>query len=114
MHKLQDDPQATFPSEADAAADPAGACERRIDDYLEASLKKGDAFEANLGAINAGLMRIAHRFQYVLDDVLRQPPQTLAGMSEFMPGVDGYLRVVKQVDRMSQLALKLQGMNGEA
>ena len=81
---------------------------------MEASLKKGDAFEANLGAINAGLMRIAHRFQYVLHDVLRQPPENLAEMSQFVPGVDGYLRVVKQVDRMSQLALKLQGMNGEA
>lgn len=114
MHELQDDPKATFPSNADAPTDPAGVCERRIDDYLAASLQKGDAFAANLGAINAGLMRIAHRFQTVLGEVMRQPPETLAEMSEFMPGIDGYLRVVKQVDRMSQLAMKLKGVNGDA
>ena len=40
-------------------------------------------------------MLIAHRFRHVLEKVLQQPPETLAEMAELMPGVDSYLKVVK-------------------
>jgi hypothetical protein len=88
--------------------------EQRIADYVAESLAKDDALEANLGILNADLMLIAHRFRHALDEALQQPPETLAEMAEFMPGIDGYLRVVKQIDRFSQLALKLQGTNAKS
>jgi hypothetical protein len=87
--------------------------DQRIADYLNDALSKPDPFEANLGIVNADLMQIAHRLQQVLNEAMQQPPETLAEMAEFMPGLDGYLRVVKQVDRFSQLALKLQAGKDE-
>ena len=67
--------------------------------------------EANLGVVNADLMLLAGRFRHVLEEAMQQSPETLAEMAELMPGVDSYLRVVKQVDRFSQLAVKLRGSN---
>lgn len=95
--------------ENESDVQPVDAREQRIADYVTESLAKDDPFEANLGVVNADLMLIAHRFRHVLEEVMQQPPETLAEMSEFMPGVDNYLKVVKQVDRFSQLAVKLRG-----
>jgi hypothetical protein len=96
---------------ADAVA--ANLREQRIADYMEDSLAKHDPLEANLGIVNADLMKIAHQFQRVLDDAMQQAPETLSEMIEFMPGIDGYLRIVKQVDRFSQLTMKLHANGGK-
>jgi hypothetical protein len=53
-------------------------------------------------------MRFAYQFQHLLNEAMQQSPETLAEMAEFKPGLDDYLRVVKQVDRFSQLAIKLK------
>lgn len=98
----------------DSAVKSADVRVQRIADYAADSLAKDNALEANLGVVNADLMLIAFRFRDVLEDVLQQPTETLAQMAEFMPGVDGYLKVVKQVDRFSQLAIKLQALNAAA
>ena len=90
---------------------PTDIREQRIADYVAESLAQEDAMEANLGVVNADLMLLAHRFRHVLEEAMQQPPETLAEMAELMPGVDSYLRVVKQVDRLSQLAVKLRESN---
>lgn len=92
--------------------------EQRINDYLNASLAKADAFEANVGVVNADLMRLARRLEQVLADVLDEPVETLGEIVEVMPGIDSYLRVTKQIDRFSQLSIKLKrsednGSNGK-
>lgn len=84
------------------------AREQRLADYVTQSLEVVDPFEANVGVVNADLMLIANRFRQALGDALDKPPENLEELAEFMPSVDGYLRIVKQVDRMSQLALKLK------
>jgi len=87
------------------------AREKRLADYVTQSLEVADPFEASVGAVNADLMLIAHRFRQALGEALEKPPENLEELAEFMPSVDGYLRIVKQVDRMSQLALKLKTAN---
>lgn len=97
---------------ADGTGLTAGSArERRLEDYVTQSLEMIDPFEANVGVVNAGLMSIADRFRQVLGSALENPPESLDELADFMPSVDGYLRVVKQVDRMSQLALKLKAAN---
>ena len=86
----------------------AGIREQRIADYVAESLANDDPFEANLGVVNADLMLLAHRFRHVLEGAMQQSPETLADMAECMPGVDSYLKVVKQIDRLSQLKVKLR------
>lgn len=108
-----EDAGAAFSDDENTDAAATELRERRIADYMKDSLTKSDPFEANLGVVNADLMKIAHRFQRVLDGAMQQPPETLAEMTEFVPGLDSYLRVVKQVDRFSQLALKLQAGKNE-
>lgn len=103
--------------EAEGAIEPP-ACDaenirqQRIVDYVTESLAKNDLLEANLGAVNGDLMLIAYRLQAVLGDVLQRPPESLVELSELMPAIDGYLRVTKQVERYSQLALKMKRGDG--
>jgi len=60
--------------------------EQRIADYVTQSLEISDPFQANVGVVNAEL-------------------------AEITPSVDSYLRLVKQMDRVSQLAMKLKAAN---
>ena len=110
MQGLENNHEALVSAEgAESKAQPADIREQRIADYVAESLANDDPFEANLGVVNADLMLIAHRFRHVLEGALQESPETLAEMTEFMLGLDSYLRVVKQVDRFSQLAVKLRG-----
>lgn len=92
-------------------SDSTVAREQRIADYVTQSLEVGDPFEANVGVVNADLMLFALRYRQVLGEALEQPPENLAELAEVMPSVDSYVRLVKQVDRISQLAMKLKAAN---
>lgn len=92
--------------------DVPAAREQRIADYLTQSLEVGDPFEANVGMVNADLMFLVHRYQQALGGALEEPPEDLAELAEITPSVDSYLRLVKQMDRISQLAMKLKAANG--
>ena len=102
----------TAPAEGNAADIPeAVAREQRIADYVTQSLGVSDPFEANVGVVNADLMMFALRYRQVLSEALEQPPESLAELAEIMPSVDSYVRLVKQMDRVSQLAMKLKAAN---
>lgn len=89
----------------------AATREQRIADYVTQSLEVSDPFEANVGVVNADLMMFANCYRQVLGEALKQPPEDLAGLAEITPSVDSYLRLVKQMDRVSQLAMKLKAAN---
>jgi hypothetical protein len=80
---------------------------QRLTDHMADSLAKDDPFAANLGAVNGDLMLIEYRMRQSLDVLLKEAPRSPEEFQAAMPGVDAYLRVVKQIDRFSQLALKL-------
>lgn len=85
--------------------------EQRIADYVTQSLEISDPFQANVGVVNADLMMFANCYRQVLGEALKEPPDDLAELAEITPSVDSYLRLVKQMDRVSQLAMKLKAAN---
>jgi hypothetical protein len=112
---MEEEQQATEATQAvensPESTDATAEREQRIADYVTQSLEVGDPFEANVGVVNADLMLLALRYRQVLGEALEQPPENLAELAEIMPSVDSYVRLVKQVDRISQLAMKLKAAN---
>jgi len=81
---------------------------QRIQDLLADSLQKPDSLEANLGATNAGALMVATRFEKYLLEALNVPPDTLAEFDEMSPRVDSYGRMIKHVETISTLLIKLR------
>jgi hypothetical protein len=106
---MADDPNPAV----DAPAPPANetsSCDLRLQrlvDYMADALTKRNPLEANLGAVNGDLLLLEYRFRQGLDDLLNEAPNSLEELQAAMPGVEGLLRIVKQIDRFSQLASKL-------
>lgn len=88
--------------------DPAGASrQERLRDYQLASLMLSDAFESNLNVVNANLMGLAERVGTLLTGALAAA-QTLEDAQSYAAGMGEYLRITKQIDRFSQLSLRLR------
>lgn len=80
---------------------------RRLAEYMASSLTEDDPLAANLGAVNGDLMLLAYRMRQALDGLFDEPPESVQELQAAMPGLEGYLKVTKQIDRFSQLAVKL-------
>lgn len=80
---------------------------RRLAEYMASSLAKDDPLAANLGAVHGDLMLLEYRMRQALDGLFDTPPESLQELQAAMPGVEGYLKVTKQIDRFAQLAMKL-------
>ena len=80
---------------------------QRIHDYLRESLARVNAFAANLGAVNSGLMLIAYRIQKAIEAEMEPGPATLDELAYFMPAIDNLLKITKQIGSFSQLDMKL-------
>ena len=83
----------------------------RILDYVNQSLAKLNPLEASLGALNADLMLMAYRLRQVLDDALQEGAAAFEELEELAPTIDQLLRILKQIERFSQLAIKLGNGN---
>lgn len=82
---------------------PADSRIRRIMDYLQVSLEREDALQANLNAANADLMMIGYRLASAIKANMASSPASLDSYVEFMPALNNLLRLNKQVDRFSTL-----------
>ena len=80
---------------------------QRLGDYLKDALAHPNAFAANLGAQNSGLMKMAYRIQQGIEDAMEQEPTILEDLENLTFSLDTYLKLSKQVDRFSQLCMKL-------
>ena len=81
---------------------------QRIEDYLRAALESPNPLAANLGAANSDLMAVQHALQQAIDTALSQTKPTLAELETLLPGIDYLLKIAKQIDRFSQLEIKLK------
>jgi hypothetical protein len=81
---------------------------QRIIDYSEEALAKSDALEANLGSVITDLLLIARRYSLELKEVLNTDPSAPEELELIEPSLDQYLRVTKQLDRFTQLVVKLE------
>lgn len=91
--------------------DSAGATKdnrvQRIMDYLESSLRKRDALQATIGAVNSDLMLIGYRLKQVVQTAMDTTPAALDEYGKLMPAVESLLKVFKQIDRFTQLEVRL-------
>jgi hypothetical protein len=75
--------------------------------YMAEAMEHDDPLVANVGVINADLMQIAATFTKCL-----APPLAAArcpeAIGEVLPTVTQYLKVVKQLDRLTNLTLRLK------
>jgi hypothetical protein len=70
---------------------------------LMASLQGVDPFRANLGAVTSDLMLMGFRLKERIDAALCDATSPLGTYDNLMPAIDGYLRIVRQLDRLAQL-----------
>ena len=80
---------------------------KRIADYLESSLRKPDALQATIGAVNSDLMLIGHRLNQAVQHAMDTSPTALNEFGKLMPAVESLLKVYKQVDRFTQLEVRM-------
>lgn len=80
---------------------------QRIRDYLDEALAKDNALAANLGAAASDLMLLGYQLKQAIDAALAEAPVALDRFEQLLPAIDYYLRINKQVDRMTQLDLRL-------
>jgi hypothetical protein len=80
---------------------------QRIQAYLEDSLARPNALEANVGAAASGLMAVEFRLHQAIAAALPATPAALEHYPRLMPAIDGCLRINKQIDRLAQLQLQL-------
>jgi hypothetical protein len=97
-------PQADLP---DAADDRVDMRVQRLTDYRRDSLAIASSLEASLGAVNADLLELAYLMKPVLAKALASEP-TLAKLEELAPIFDPYLKVTRQAERFTQLAIRLR------
>lgn len=86
----------------------------RIDQYIKDSLVIDDPLEANIGFVNADLMLMAHALRNAVGETLHQSAESLREVAELMPAIENYLKISKQIASMTQLTIKLRGLNGSS
>ena len=79
----------------------------RIEQLQAEALAEPDALQANLGAFNAGLMRIGFRLEEAIEGASAQITDPLARFERLAPAIDSLLKVMRQVDRFAQLDQRL-------
>ena len=92
-----------------AASDDAMAGKRlqRIEQLQSQALANPDPLAANLGAANGALMRIGFRLEEALEGALAKVPSPTERFDRLVPAIETYLKVMRQVDRFSQLEQRL-------
>lgn len=83
----------------------------RILEYLQASLDKQDALQANLSAANADLMAIAYKLAAAIKAAMAVGPASLETYEELVPAINNLLRIHKQVERFASLDNRLASTN---
>jgi hypothetical protein len=98
-------------SQEDMKSPEADRRSERIAEYMCQEMESVDPLIANVGAINGDLMHIAHGLKRALDQSLGELAHRPEALGDMLLPLNLYLRVSKQVDRMTQLAIKLKIMN---
>ena len=80
---------------------------KRVLDYQAEVLTKESHLEAVLGTINAGLMGVTIRMDEFIERVLAANPKTIDRVQKLLPSIQTYLQVTRQIDRLTQVELKV-------
>lgn len=80
---------------------------KRIADYAKAALERVDPLAAVIGVANSGLFSFATRFQNAIDAATDPNSPVPMDLRTLQPAIDSYLRIMRQIDRFTQLELRL-------
>jgi hypothetical protein len=78
----------------------------RIHDYLNDSSSR-DNFAAVLGGVNGDLLLMEYRIKQTLEDAMQPGTIACEELEPLMPTVNVWLKIVKQMERVSRLLVKL-------
>ena len=90
-----------------ARSDRAAVRLQRMTDYLEESLAKSNPLEASLGGVIFDLLLMARRLMQEFNGFLNSRSDSSEELELVQPSLDQYLRITKQIDRFTQLVVKL-------
>jgi hypothetical protein len=77
---------------------------KRIEQYERWSLKRRDPLAANLGAVSAGLMRIAAGLEEALLEAMCAAPLRPERIQQLAPTLDFHYRCARLIERFGSLA----------
>lgn len=80
----------------------------RLDDYQLRSLAQEDALEANVAALNGGLMRVGLFLEESLLQAIEGSPPDLQRVDEIRPAIETQLRLARQIDRFAKFKIRAQ------
>lgn len=80
---------------------------KRLADYQQKAIKTADPLVATLAVINSDLMGMAFRLSKAIDGAVGEGAAGLQELRQVDPALNSYLRVAKQIDRFTQLAIHL-------
>jgi hypothetical protein len=72
--------------------------------YQNQALQRADPLAANLAVLTADLFQYAYRLKQSMEESLTGSP---ADYADWAPGIEWYLRCVRQIDRLAQLERQL-------
>lgn len=76
--------------------------EARVLDYQLAALEIDDPLEANVAALNGGLIDITGRVETLIQTSLVEGAFNLEALERLRPAIEMYFRGLRQIDRYSQ------------
>jgi hypothetical protein len=80
---------------------------KRIRDYERDALNNLDALKANLGAINADLMRVDYRLLNATNAALARSSQPMEDFPALLPALNVISQLTRQIHRLAELDGKL-------
>jgi hypothetical protein len=87
--------------------DLGGRRKQKILDHLAASLGASDTLQACMGAITCDLLEMCQTLKSGLDKEFTRTESPVARARDMSPAMEVYLRVVRQVERLAQLDVRI-------
>lgn len=75
----------------------------RIRQYASEALRRVDALDANLGAVNADLLNMAYWLKQAIQQAMQAGPEAWMECEELLPAIESFLKVTKQIERFAKL-----------
>lgn len=89
----------------------AGGLDRRsarIADYLAQALAEDNPLLANLGTVNCDLLQVQNFLRQAVEDAFAKVPRDLSEWEHLTPAIDQLVKIVKQIDRFTQLDIRIR------
>ena len=77
-------------------------------EYQAEALSRESKRDACLGALNAGLARMAIRLEHAIEEAFDAEPLTLERVSKISPALNDHQRLARQIERFAQFEMRVE------